>query len=75
MSSTCPKIYVINRYGKQELINEDKITKRIKKLCNMDPILENVDVKAVIDHVVNRVHSGVSTRELDAEASRYCATN
>lgn len=67
-------IYVMNRRGVLEPVDEERILLRLQKLCSREPMLTHAVPTEVVKHVVARLHSGVSTRALDALAARHCAT-
>jgi len=69
-------MYVIKRSGIQEQVSFDKITERLKKLCDESPQL-NIDPVIISQKVVSGVYPGVTTSELDtlaAETAAYSAT-
>ena len=66
-------MYVIKRDGRRELVQFDKITARIKKLCY--GLHESVDPQRVAMRVIEGVYDGVSTTELDNLAAEVAATN
>ena len=66
-------MYVIKRDGRRELVQFDKITARIKKLCYS--LHESVDPQRVAMRVIEGVYDGVSTTELDNLAAEVAATN
>ena len=66
-------MYVIKRDGKRELVQFDKITARIKKLCYS--LHESVDPQRVAMRVIEGVYDGLSTTELDNLAAEVAATN
>ena len=66
-------MYVIKRDGRRELVQFDKITGRIKKLCYS--LHESVDPQRVAMRVIEGVYDGVSTTELDNLAAEVAATN
>lgn len=66
-------MYVIKRDGRRELVQFDKITARVKKLCyGLD---DAVDPVKVAMRVIEGVYDGVSTTELDNLAAEVAATN
>jgi ribonucleoside-diphosphate reductase alpha chain len=66
-------MYVIKRDGRRELVQFDKITARIKKLCyGLD---DAVDAVKVAMRVIEGVYDGVTTKELDNLAAEVAATN
>ena len=66
-------MYVVKRDGKRELVQFDKITARIKKLCYS--LHESVDPQRVAMRVIEGVYDGVTTTELDNLAAEVAATN
>ena len=66
-------MYVVKRDGRRELVQFDKITARIKKLCyGLD---DAVDAVKVAMRVIEGVYDGVTTTELDNLAAEVAATN
>jgi ribonucleoside-diphosphate reductase alpha chain len=72
-------MYVIKRNGKREPVQFDKITLRLRRLCDEDPALPpEADPTIVSQKVVQGVYSGVTTTELDtlaAETAAYLSTS
>ena len=66
-------MHVIKRDGKRELVQFDKITARIKKMCYS--LHENVDPVRIAMKVIEGVYDGVTTTELDNLAAEVAATN
>lgn len=66
-------MYVIKRDGRKELVQFDKITARIKKLCY--ELHKAVDPVRVAMRVIEGVYDGVTTTELDNLAAEVAATN
>ena len=66
-------MYVIKRDGKRELVQFDKITARIKKLCYS--LHESVDPQRIAMRVIEGVYDGVTTTELDNLAAEVAATS
>jgi len=65
-------MYVLKRNGKEEEVHFDKITNRIKHLCNnLNP--DFVNPIKVTQRVVEGVYPGVTTSELDTLAAETCA--
>ena len=64
---------VTKRTGKLEEVSFDKVTKRLKKLCDVEPKL-SIDVVYIAQKVVARIYDGVKTTELDELAARTCAS-
>ncbi|XP_049848786.1 ribonucleoside-diphosphate reductase large subunit-like [Schistocerca gregaria] len=71
-------MYVYKRDGNKEAVAFDKITIRLRRLCEQDPPLPAaVDPTIVCQKVVQGVYSGVKTTELDnlaAETAAYMST-
>jgi ribonucleoside-diphosphate reductase alpha chain len=65
-------MYVIKRDGRKELVQFDKITARIKKLCY--ELHDAVDPVKVAMRVIEGVYDGVTTTELDNLAAEVAAT-
>lgn len=70
--------YVIKRDGQPEPVSFDKITKRLRCLCDMPPALSDaVDPILVTQKVVQGVYNGVHTSQLDdlaAETAVFMST-
>jgi ribonucleoside-diphosphate reductase alpha subunit len=65
---------VTKRNGKTEEVNLNKITTRLKKLKEQEPVLNGVDEFLVAKKVINGLYDGVSTRELDELAAETSAS-
>jgi ribonucleoside-diphosphate reductase alpha subunit len=66
------RMYVIKRDGDKEEVKFDKITSRIRNLCEgLNP--EYVDPVKVTQKVVEGVYPGVTTSDLDTLAAETCA--
>jgi ribonucleoside-diphosphate reductase subunit M1 len=63
---------VVKRDGRHENIQFDKIVRRIKTLADIDDGLE-VDILDVAQKVINGVHKGIRTVELDTLTCEICA--
>ena len=61
---------VIKRDGRQEAVSFDKITRRVSSLCEG---LKSADAVRVAQKVVQGVHDGVTTSELDDLAAQTAA--
>ena len=66
-------MHVVKRDGRRELVQFDKITARIKKMCYS--LHENVDPVRIAMRVIEGVYDGVTTTELDNLAAEVAATN
>ena len=66
------RMYVVKRDGTKEEVAFDKITRRIRSLCDgLNP--DYVDPVKVTQKVVEGVYSGVTTSDLDVLAAETCA--
>ena len=66
------RMYVIKRDGTKEEVAFDKITRRIRSLCEgLNP--DYVDPVKVTQKVVEGVYAGVTTSDLDVLAAETCA--
>ena len=63
---------VIKRNGVSQEVSFDKVIWRLKVLCNMEPILKNVDVIEIAQKVCSQIYSGIDTYKLDELASEIC---
>ncbi|KAJ1451997.1 ribonucleotide reductase large chain subunit [Pelagophyceae sp. CCMP2097] len=76
MSAEGPGLYVTKRDGRQEEVQFDKITSRIKKLCyGLDT--KYVQPNAITFKVIQGLYTGVTTSELDelsAQTAAYMST-
>ena len=66
-------MYVVKRDGRRELVQFDKITARIKKLCYS--LHESVDPQRIAMRVIEGVYDGVTTTQLDNLAAEVAATS
>ena len=64
---------VTKRNGSQEQVSFDKVTNRLKILCEMKPKLTNVNYIDISQKVVSRIYDGVHTYELDDLAAQLSA--
>jgi ribonucleoside-diphosphate reductase alpha subunit len=65
-------MFVVKRDGSQEPVAFDKITERLRKLCG-GLNEEYVDAVKVTQRVVEGVHAGVTTSQIDTLAAETCA--
>ena len=63
---------VQKRNGKLELLNVDKLTKRVKRLCN--GLDDKVRHEELVDKVINGAHEDIATNKLDILAAETAAT-
>jgi ribonucleoside-diphosphate reductase alpha chain len=67
-------MFVVKRDGQRQPVLFDKITARIEALCRKEPPLSSVvDPMEVAQKVIQGMHSGISTHELDLLASKTLA--
>lgn len=66
MSSFC----VIKRNGNKEEVSFDKVTRRIKQLC--DGLSEQINPIIIAQKVCSQIYNNVSTVELDELAAQIC---
>ena len=70
-------MYVVKRNGKNESMQFDKITKRVKNLCyGLD--MKYIDPAAVTLKVMSGIYPGITTRQLDdlaAETAAFMSTS
>lgn len=64
-------MFVKKRDGSREEISFDKITSRIKGLCNG---LDRIKVHNISLKTINSIYDGISTSELDVISANICAT-
>jgi ribonucleoside-diphosphate reductase subunit M1 len=69
--STPQELYVVKRDGRHESVKMDKVTDRLKKLCNS--LSNRVDPVRIALKVVGGIYSGVTTAELDNLAAEEAA--
>lgn len=62
-------MYVIKRNGHKEPMKFDKITSRIEKLLQG---IDNIDPVVITQKICNRIHTGITTTELDTMAAQLC---
>ena len=63
---------VTKRDGSSEQVSFDKVTNRLRLLCEMEPKLKNVDHLEIAQKVISRIYDGVHTYELDELAAEQC---
>jgi ribonucleoside-diphosphate reductase alpha subunit len=66
-------MYVLKRSGERQQVHFDKITERIRTLCEMEPRLGAVDPADVAQKVIQGLRTGMTTQELDLLASKTLA--
>ena len=65
---------VKKRNGKLQDVSFDKITRRLKVLCSMEPSCDNIDPIGVAQKVCAQIFDGVSTSTLDELAAQLCVS-
>ena len=68
---------VIKRDGRHEAVHFEKITNRLRKLCDVKPAISAADVSRVAQHACAAVHDNIRTETLDqitADAAVALAT-
>ena len=72
---------VVKRDGTQEDVAFDKVTSRVKYMCKgvlkdgteVGESLKHVNHTKIAQNVISTITDGITTRELDEYAARYCA--
>ena len=67
-------IYVITRTGYKELLNTNRITKRLKSLCQREPKITHVNCHELMLAVSQNIKSGISTSEIDEYAGTVASS-
>jgi ribonucleotide reductase alpha subunit len=73
MNTKHEPLYVIKRNGEHCPARFDAITERIKDLCMLTPVLEQVDYFEVAQKVIMELKSGMTTSQIDNLASEIAA--
>lgn len=63
---------VTKRNGESETVSFDKVTNRLRILCNLKPKLTEVNFVEIAQKVISRIYDGVHTYELDELAAQQC---
>jgi ribonucleoside-diphosphate reductase alpha subunit len=63
---------VIKRSGSIEEVSFDKIIRRLRSLCEVEPKLD-IDATDIAQQVIGEICDGIKTTELDEEAAKKCA--
>lgn len=68
-------MFVVKRNGERQRVAFDKITARIRSLCEMEPVVSEtqVDPAVMAQQVIQGLRNGMSTAELDRLASETLA--
>lgn len=74
-SSTNNKMYVVKRNGTHQEVHFDKVTKRIQRLCEIEPPIDTnyVNVYEIAQKVILGIFPGVKTTQLDNLAAETAA--
>jgi len=67
-------IYVVNRLGKLEVLDTNRITSRIKSLTNKKPVIRHVNASEITLSVCAGLKSGITTYEIDEYAANKAAS-
>ena len=73
-NSDSTAIYVITRTGKREVLNLNKILKRLEKLQKKTPAIENINTHELTIKVCSGIHTGITTYEIDEYAGNTAAS-
>jgi ribonucleoside-diphosphate reductase alpha subunit len=65
---------VIKRNGQSEEVSFDKVTSRLRYLCQMEPKLR-IDPIYISQKVCSQIFNGVSTSDLDELSAQTCTSN
>ena len=65
---------VIKRNGSKQAVSLDKITDRIRSLCQMEPKLKSIDPILVSQKICNNLYNEVTTTEIDTMAALTSAS-
>lgn len=63
---------VTKRNGQPEEVSFDKVIQRIRALCRMEPVIDNIDPIQISQRVITQIYDGVKTSELDELAAQIC---
>ncbi len=80
MSDSNDTMTVINRHGEAEEISLDIINDRIKKLARYENLdynieaIQGVNTIKITQETVSKLFNHITTRQLDAESARVCAS-
>lgn len=66
--------YVITRTGKQELLDPNRITERLKKLISRAPKINHVNPYELMLNVTQNLRSNITTTEIDEYAGNAAAS-
>ena len=67
-------MYVLKRNGLEQEVSFDKVTRRLRKLCEMSPILTKINPIFIAQKVCTRIYNKVTTKELDQLSAEICAS-
>lgn len=63
-------MHIIKRDGRTEEVSFDKISKRLEKICLIEPRLD-IDHLELSQHIISCIHDGIKTSDLDEEGARF----
>ncbi len=66
------EMYVKKRNGNSELLSFDKISKRLKSLCNEANI--KINTSALVMKIVDQIYNGIETTKIDELTAQQCAS-
>lgn len=66
---------VEKRNGGFQEVSFDKVIERLKNMCQIHPVLKNIDIYAIAQKVCSNIYDGVKTSELDELAAQLCTSN
>jgi ribonucleoside-diphosphate reductase alpha subunit len=67
-------MYVLKRNGLEQEVSFDKVTRRLKNLCDQSPALTKINPIFIAQKVCTRIYNKVTTRELDELSAEICAS-
>jgi len=67
-------IYVITRTGQRELLDTNKITKRIRELVNMKPKIKHINASEIMLKISSGISTNISTYDIDEYAANLSAS-
>ena len=67
-------MFVIKRNGSEQEVSFDKVTRRLKHLCDLKPSLTKINPIFIAQKVCTRIYNNVTTRELDELSAEICAS-
>lgn len=74
LESLSDVVYVINRLGKPELLDTNKIVHRINKIIDMYPKINHINPFTLMQKVIAGLPSGITTYEIDEYTANTAAS-